>query len=665
MSTETKLQPVDYATDPHLSAAVKEFLKPLNAGGPPLESLSKEDARAALVGAQASVKVDLSGIEESERTITYDGHTVKLNIVRPKGSTEVLPVFLFIHGGGWILGDYPTHKRMVRDLVVLTGYTGIFVNYTPSPEAKYPQALHEIHAAGKWIVENAAEIKVNPDKMGIVGSSVGGNLSTATTLMAKANSGPDFKVQILMWPVTNANFETDSWKLFGKDRFLTAPLMKWMWDQYTTDPAKRKEIYASPLQASSELLKGLPPTLIQVAENDILRDEGEAYGRALDEAGVHVTTVRYNGVIHDFGLLNGLAEIPQTKSLFMHAAAELKKYLGTALLILLFFFSGISAFSQVDYATDPHLTTGVKAFLKVVNQGSPIEKMSKEDARMALVNAQNSVKVDLSGITVSEKTITSGGYTVKLNIVRPKGATGLLPVFLFIHGGGWILGDFPTHERMVRDLVVLSGFEAVFVNYTPSPEAHYPQTINEIYAAADWVSKNGKDIGAEGTNMAVVGNSVGGNMSAVLALMAKDRNGPKIKLQILMWPILDANFEHESYKLFGEQRFLTAPLMKWMYDQYTTDPNQRQEVYASPNNASAEQLSGLPPALIQVAENDILRDGGEEYARKLDAAGVKVTTVRYNGMIHDFGLLNGLAEEPAVRSLFVQAAAELKKYLKP
>jgi acetyl esterase/lipase len=152
-------------------------------------------------------------------------------------------------------------------------------------------------------------------------------------------------------------------------------------------------------------------------------------------------------------------------------------------------------------------------------------------------------------------------------------------------------------------------------------------------------------------------------MTAVTTLMAKAKGGPHIKLQILMWPIVDADFETDSYQQFGEKRFLTTSLMKWMYDLYTTDLEKRKEIYASPLQATIEQLKGLPPALIQVAESDILRDEGEAYGRKLDEAGVKVTTVRYNGMIHDFGLLNGLAEVPAVRSLFVQAAAELKKYL--
>jgi acetyl esterase len=318
-----------------------------------------------------------------------------------------------------------------------------------------------------------------------------------------------------------------------------------------------------------------------------------------------------------------------------------------------------------DYATDPHLGSQVKDFLKLLNGGGgpPLESMSPIDARQVLADAQASVHVDLSGIDVSEKTISAGGYTIKLNVVRPEGEKGILPVFIFVHGGGWVLGDFPTHKRMVRDLVVLSGAAGVFVNYTPTPDAHYPREIDEIYAATKWVAEHGDEINVDGKRLAVVGNSVGGNMTTVTTLKAKENGGPEIKLQIMMWPIVDANFETESYKLFGQDRFLTTPLMKWMYDMYIKDPEKRSDIHASPLQASIEQLKGLPPALIQVAENDILRDGGESYGRKLDEAGVKVTCIRYNGMIHDFGLLNGLAEVPTVRSLFVHAAAELKKYL--
>ncbi|MBD2097224.1 alpha/beta hydrolase [Trichocoleus sp. FACHB-591] len=318
----------------------------------------------------------------------------------------------------------------------------------------------------------------------------------------------------------------------------------------------------------------------------------------------------------------------------------------------------------LEVADDPRLSREVKAFLKELNSGGvPLETLPPSEARQVLVDAQASVPVDLSGIEESEKTITADGYTITLNIVRPEGVEGILPVFIFIHGGGWVLGDYPTHKHMVRNLVVLSGFAGVFVNYTRTPDAQYPQAINEIHAATKWVAEHGEEIGVDGKNLAVVGNSVGGNMTAVTALQSKEKGGPHIKLQIMMWPIVDASFETDSYHQFGDKRFLTTPGMKWMYDMYIPDPEKRKDIYASPLQATVEQLKGLPPALIQVAESDILRDGGEAYGRKLDEAGVTVTTVRYNGMIHDFGLLTGLAEVPAVRSLFVQAAAELKKHL--
>lgn len=314
-------------------------------------------------------------------------------------------------------------------------------------------------------------------------------------------------------------------------------------------------------------------------------------------------------------------------------------------------------------AEDPHLSVGVKAFLTELNKGPALETLTPIQARQGVVDGQAAAKVDVSSTEVSEKTITANGYNVVLNVVRPAGINGTLPVFIFIHGGGWLLGDFPTHQRMVRDLVVLTGYCGVFINYTRTPDAAFPQAINEIYAATKWVAENGEEIGVDGKNLAIVGNSVGGNMTTVTALQAKENGSPHIKLLILMWPIVDADFDTDSYQRFGENRFLTTPLMKWLYDMYIPNPEDRKQVYASPLRATIDQLRGLPPTLIQLAENDVLRDEGEAFGRKLDEAGVAVTTVRYNGVIHDFGLLNGLAELPVVRSMFIQAAAELKRYL--
>lgn len=321
--------------------------------------------------------------------------------------------------------------------------------------------------------------------------------------------------------------------------------------------------------------------------------------------------------------------------------------------------------TPLDPATDPAIESHTKVFLNALNSGGgkPLEQLSPVDARAVLTGAQNSVKVDLSGVAVSEKTITQDGLTIKLNIVRPADNNKTLPVFMFFHGGGWVLGDFPTHERLVRDLVVESGAVAVFVNYTPSPEAHYPVAINQAYAATKWVAEHGKELNVDSKKLAVAGNSVGGNMAAVVALMAKDKKGPEIKAQILLWPVTDANFETGSYYQFATGRFLTRNLMIWFWDNYTTDAAARKEIYASPLQATTDQLKGLPPAVVMVAENDVLRDEGEAYARKMDAAGVSVSLVRYDGMIHDWGLLNPLAAVPGTRTAMLQAGAELKKRL--
>lgn len=335
-------------------------------------------------------------------------------------------------------------------------------------------------------------------------------------------------------------------------------------------------------------------------------------------------------------------------------------------LLLVAMGTGIAAQAQTDPAHDSKIESHTKAFLNALNSGGgkPIESLSPKDARAVLSGAQSSVKVDLSGISITEKTITQDGQTISIKIVKPANVKGTLPVFMFFHGGGWVLGDFNVHQRMVRDLVVESGAAAVFVNYTPSPEAHYPVAINQAYAATKWVAANGKEIGVDGNNLAVAGNSVGGNMAAVVALKAKNENGPQIKLQLLYWPVTDANFETDSYKQYATGRFLTKSMMIWFWDHYTSDPQQRKEIYASPLEATTGQLKGLPSAVVLTAENDVLRDEGEAYARKLDEAGVPVTAVRYNGMIHDWGMLNALAEIPGTRAAMRQGAAELKKAFK-
>jgi len=313
----------------------------------------------------------------------------------------------------------------------------------------------------------------------------------------------------------------------------------------------------------------------------------------------------------------------------------------------------------------PNVDRRIAEFLDTLNSsgGKPMEQLTPEEARAVLVGLQKSVTVPLLPADISEKTITIDGQPLTLTIVRPAGVKGILPVFMFFHGGGWVLGDFPTHERFVRDLVAASGAVAVFPNYTRSPEAKYPTAINQMYGATKWVAEHGAEIQVDGKRLAVVGNSVGGNAAGVISLMAKDKGGPAIRFTAMMWPVTDANFDTGSYHDLAEGHFLTRNMMKWFWDNYAPDVRQRREIYASPLQATIEQLRGLPPTLIQVAENDVLRDEGEAYARKLDAAGVELTHVRYDGLIHDWGLLNPISQLPGVRASLLQVGAALKKRL--
>ncbi|HBZ07198.1 alpha/beta hydrolase [Massilia sp.] len=320
----------------------------------------------------------------------------------------------------------------------------------------------------------------------------------------------------------------------------------------------------------------------------------------------------------------------------------------------------IAATAGAGAASLPGVERQTASFLKAIEGGKPMETMTPQEARAVLAGAQAGAESKLAPAEVSERTVDLDGKPVKLTIVRPADVKGVLPAFMFFHGGGWVLGDYATHERLVRDLVAGSGAVAVFVNYTPSPEAGYGVAIKEAYAATRWVAEHGARIGVDGKRLAVAGNSVGGNMAAVVSLMAKEQGAPALRSQVLLWPVTDANFDTDSYKQFASGHFLTRNMMKWFWDNYTRDQAARRDIHASPLQASTAQLKGLPPALIQTAEFDVLRDEAEAYGRKLDAAGVEVKSVRYNGMIHDFGLLNALSDVPAVRSALGQAAQELK-----
>jgi len=254
---------------------------------------------------------------------------------------------------------------------------------------------------------------------------------------------------------------------------------------------------------------------------------------------------------------------------------------------------------------------------------------------------------------------------VAVRIVRPVGATGPLPVILYMHGGGWVLGNADTHDRLVRELAVGTGAAVVFVEYDRSPEAHYPVAIEQGYATAQWIGREGAAHDLDPDRIAVAGDSVGGNMTAALALMAAERGDVRFVHQSMYYPVTDAAMDTESFGEFAEGYFLTAKAMAWFWDAYVPDVDQRSEPFASPLRASDGQLAGLPKAFLLVDEADVLRDEGEAYAARLRAAGVEVTTVRYDGITHDFMMLNPLSPTNATRAAVAQAISVLREALYP
>jgi acetyl esterase/lipase len=259
---------------------------------------------------------------------------------------------------------------------------------------------------------------------------------------------------------------------------------------------------------------------------------------------------------------------------------------------------------------------------------------------------------------IEEEWVTVDGGpagSVQARIVRPPDAAGPLPVIVYVHGAGWVFGDAHTHDRLVRELAIGANAAVVFPEYDRSPEVRYPVAIEQSYAVAQWVVDSGGEHSLDASRLAVAGDSVGGNMAAALTLLSKERGDVTFGAQVLFYPVTNAAFDTESYEEFAEGYFLAREGMRWFWDQYTTDEQERAQITASPLRASLEQLAGLPPALVITGEADVLRDEGEAYAAKLRAAGVPTTAVRYGGIIHDFVMLNALHDTQAAKAAIRQA----------
>ncbi|MER6206453.1 alpha/beta hydrolase [Streptomyces sp. NPDC001642] len=314
-------------------------------------------------------------------------------------------------------------------------------------------------------------------------------------------------------------------------------------------------------------------------------------------------------------------------------------------------------------APRPVLEPAAQAFVEATANPPYLFDLAPAEGRKAVDEVQSG---EIAKPAVDEEWITvPGGPTgqVRTRVVRPAGVTGTLPVIIYIHGAGWVFGNAHTHDRLVRELAVGANAAVVFPEYDLSPEARYPVAIEQNYTVARWVVEQGASKDLDPARIAVVGDSVGGNMTAALTLMAKERGDVPLLQQVLFYPVTDANFDTGSYDQFATGYFLRRDGMQWFWDQYTTDEAERARITASPLRATTEQLTGLPPALVITGEADVLRDEGEAYANKLREAGVAVTAVRFQGIIHDFVMLNALRETHAAEAAITLAVDTLRKAL--
>jgi acetyl esterase len=311
---------------PPLDPTTAAFLAALAAhGGPPLAQRSVADARRRLASLQASPVEQLPAAIEDRTIPGVAGGALTLRIVRPPDGLATLPGVLYFHGGGWVLGDPHTHERLLRALANGAHAAVVFVHYTPAPEAHYPVPIEEAYAATTWVAEHGPSLHVDPARLAVVGDGVGGNMAAAVTLLAKARGGPPLRFQLLFYPVTDARCATPSYQQFAAGPWLTRAAMQGCWRHYAPDPGVRDEPTASPVHAPRAQLQGLPPALVITAESDVVRDEGEAYGHQLMQAGVPVTATRYLGTIHDFVLLNALTHTPAARAALAQANDALRK----------------------------------------------------------------------------------------------------------------------------------------------------------------------------------------------------------------------------------------------------------------------------------------------------------------------------------------------------
>ena len=310
-----------------------------------------------------------------------------------------------------------------------------------------------------------------------------------------------------------------------------------------------------------------------------------------------------------------------------------------------------------------NLANDVKTFLEEIEEreDKPLYEMTPEEARDFLLSVQrkNYVNIDAE---VTDKTISSSkAEKIDIRTIKPKTKTGKLPAIIYAHGGGWVMGDKEAYDMLIKRLANESECCVIFADYKKSPEHTYPSALNEICGVLEYVTKYPDEFNIDINKIALAGDSAGGNLAAACALKTNYEGGPKIKALALLYPVTDASMNTKSYEEFKNGPWLSKKSMEFFWESYVPDKKRREETYASLLNASTDELKNLPQTLILTVENDVLRDEGEAYADRLMQAGVPVIAVRYKGTIHDFMMLDGVADTCPAKAAVAQMIDVLKE----
>ena len=597
-------------------------------GLPPNHTVSPAEARANAAQRPRGPGPDVAKVEN--RSVPGPAGDVPVRIYTPEGDGP-FPILVWYHGGGWVVGNLDSADGTARHLCVGSRNVVVSVDYRLAPEAKFPEPFDDCYYATVWASDHAEEIGGVGGVVSVGGDSAGGNLAAAVSIRA-AETG-DFRVshQLLVYPVTDADFDTGSYLDNGTGYNLERDGMIWYWEQYLADPSQTANPLVAPLRLSADFegMDDLAEAMVITAEYDPLRDEGEAYGRHLNELGVPAQTNRYDGMIHGFfsmaGVMDTAREAMDDACEFLRGAVDdvteeyFQRHEGDpAAMRKLLDPQAAEVLMVLD-------SLGIKAF----------QDMDVDECREVMNNRPRPQGPEVGRVEdrviMNEHGKEPGEVPIRIYTPATPGPWGTL---VWYHGGGWVIGNVETADATARELCVGADCMVVSVDYRLAPEYKFPTPFEDCLTATMWAMANAESLGSRPDAIAVGGDSAGGNLAAAVSLAQDDFPIP-LAFQLLVYPVTDYAYETRSYQVNGQGMFLETASMRWFWNHYVNNTDlSGYNIFASPLRARLSD--DLPPALVITAEFDPLRDEGEAYAAALEEAGIATTLIRYDGVIHGF-----------------------------